>query len=643
MLAVVLVLTASSNPALADWTQDGNAISTAFDLQMNPTIISDGGTGAFIAWQDRRGGDFDIYVQRIDALGNVQWAADGIAVCAAGADQSDARLVTDGAGGIIVVWEDARTTTEFDIYAQRIDAAGLPLWEANGVVVSVATLNQHNPSIASDESGGAWVVWQDHRNGQPDIYTHHLNADGVDTLWTDDGNPLCTASRAQQTPLVISDESGGAIACWVDRRAGLGDIYAARFGSTVFWATNGVAMCADPEDQVAPAIATDRINGAFVAWADMRNGNWDIYANHINHLGDSLLAVNGVAICTAAGDQNNPVAVSKGYPAFYAGAVPAGSAIMAWDDKRADAGDIYARDLRTDGGFDWTPDGIAVCTAPLAQVKPTATIDAENGAIVAWQDHRPNYDADVYAQRVSSGGSPQWPDNGVLLCGATGDQYDPVVAVSDDGAAIVAWEDVRSGSYDVYAQYAVGPPNTVAILSFAVDQSAQGVTLRAAFHSDLVVERVNVYRGGPHGALAKIDQLSGGGGKFAYVDRGVEPGATYRYQIGVVDADGEFFSPITTVSVDALSAALEQNRPNPFNPSTTIRFVVPEREHVSLAVYDASGRIVRRLLDETARAGVREVVWDGRDERGVAQSSGVYFYRLSTGKRVESRKMVLLK
>src|SRR5204863_2288745 len=119
--------------------------------------------------------------------------------------------------------------------------------------------------------------------------------------------------------------------------------------------------------------------------------------------------------------------------------------------------------------------------------------------------------------------------------------------------------------------------------------------------------------------------------------------ATYRYRIGVVDADGEFFSPVVTVSVSAIAASLAQNRPNPFNPTTTIRFVLPTRERVTLAIYDATGRLVRTLLDEVRGYGAHEVTWDGRDEDTVAMGSGVYFYRLRVGKRTESKKMVLLK
>ena len=147
--------------------------------------------------------------------------------------------------------------------------------------------------------------------------------------------------------------------------------------------------------------------------------------------------------------------------------------------------------------------------------------------------------------------------------------------------------------------------------------------------------------GDPLNIIERTDNVRGDG--FEYVDRDVAPGQTYRYQIGVVDADGEFFSPIVTVSVNAVAGELSQNQPNPFNPTTTIRFALPAREDVTLAIYDTNGHLVRTLVNEVEGYGAHEVTWDGRDDDGVAVGSGVYFYRLHAGKLTESKKMVLLK
>lgn len=192
-------------------------------------------------------------------------------------------------------------------------------------------------------------------------------------------------------------------------------------------------------------------------------------------------------------------------------------------------------------------------------------------------------------------------------------------------------------------KFHVSPTVSVAITAFAATASDGVVSLRGAFRSDLGVEAVNVYRGPEAGALLQIESMAQSESDFAYVDRDVTPGATYRYRIGVVDADGEFFSPVVTVSLDAVATALAPNRPNPFNPATTIPYSLAAPSGVSLHIYDAAGRMVRRLVDDVQTAGGHTASWDGRDDRGVAVASGVYFCRLRAGDVTDTRRMVLLK
>ncbi len=94
---------------------------------------------------------------------------------------------------------------------------------------------------------------------------------------------------------------------------------------------------------------------------------------------------------------------------------------------------------------------------------------------------------------------------------------------------------------------------------------------------------------------------------------------------------------------DVLALRLEQNRPNPFNPTTTIAFEVPTAGHVELAVYDAAGRLVTTLVDARVEAGRREVAWSGLDDRGNRAASGVYFFRLTHDGGSTTKKGVLLK
>jgi hypothetical protein len=89
--------------------------------------------------------------------------------------------------------------------------------------------------------------------------------------------------------------------------------------------------------------------------------------------------------------------------------------------------------------------------------------------------------------------------------------------------------------------------------------------------------------------------------------------------------------------------SLSQNYPNPFNPQTEIRFSLGSMEKVDLEIYDILGRKVRTLVHDQRNAGEYVVRWEGRNDSGLAVSSGVYFYRLNTGTFVQVKKMLLLR
>jgi hypothetical protein len=93
----------------------------------------------------------------------------------------------------------------------------------------------------------------------------------------------------------------------------------------------------------------------------------------------------------------------------------------------------------------------------------------------------------------------------------------------------------------------------------------------------------------------------------------------------------------------AFTLSLDRAYPNPFNPKTTIAFVVPEAGFVTLGIYDAQGRLVRSLLAEVLSAGPQAVSWNGRDAMGRPAASGVYFVRLMQDGAERSQKLVLAK
>lgn len=131
---------------------------------------------------------------------------------------------------------------------------------------------------------------------------------------------------------------------------------------------------------------------------------------------------------------------------------------------------------------------------------------------------------------------------------------------------------------------------------------------------------------------------------YTFVDR-APPISTVAYYLRETGPDGITYThgPVTVSPAGPRYFGLRTAAPNPFNPTTTITFVIPEAGTVSLRIFDATGRLVRNLVSAPRNSGEHTVVWDGRDDSGGELASGVYFLRLAFRGQVESRRVVLLK
>ena len=183
--------------------------------------------------------------------------------------------------------------------------------------------------------------------------------------------------------------------------------------------------------------------------------------------------------------------------------------------------------------------------------------------------------------------------------------------------------------------------------TFSVSTLSDGVHLKWEVAEERDVEEYRLYRsrfGEKRGALyASIEAT--GQRNYEFVDREVNAGESYLYTLSIVDeGGGERILGSKEVQVRTPSILyLGQNYPNPFNPGTEIEVRLPEAGDVELSVYDVDGRLVARIFSGRETAGVKRFWWDGRDDEGRSLPSGVYFYRLRAGKRVLTRKMVLVR
>jgi len=208
----------------------------------------------------------------------------------------------------------------------------------------------------------------------------------------------------------------------------------------------------------------------------------------------------------------------------------------------------------------------------------------------------------------------------IRLTDGARNESDPVIVTADRGVPVA------------FSAFEAGYSEGVVELRWTVDgvPELQGFYVYRSKQRDDGFRRIN-------------DSIIRVGGESGFSDKSMDFGVTYWYRIGAVDADGEWFSPVQSVTIPSLSLALFQNYPNPFNPSTTISFTQPEKSHTNLSIYNVEGKLVRTLYDDTLDQGFRRIRWSGTDGHGNTVSSGVYFYRLTAGGKSLTKKMVFIR
>ncbi len=540
-------------------------------------------------------------------VAHATWATNGSPASLADSNQVLARSLADGSGGVFMVWEDYRSG-DADIYAQHLDGAGTPLWGSNGTLVVSQTAGQESPVLATDGSGGIIVAWQDGRSGGYDIYAQALNAAGA-TRWTASGVPICLASGTQVLQVATDDGAGGAIVAWRDQRGADTDIYVQRVdnGGTTLWTLNGAAVCDTIGTQSDIRILRDQQGGAFMLWRDRRSGtNSDLYAQRVNPSGAMLWTKNGVVVTAAVNDQLGPAVVSDGRFGF----------IAAWHDARNGLDyDIFAQRIRPNGAAAWTANGVGVSVTAANQQLPVITSDGAAGAIVAWFDPRTNSRGDVYAQRVDSLGVQKWTANGVAVCAADSTQFVRTIVSDQSGGAIIGWDDDRAGFREVWAQHV----------------NASGSLLWAPLGLQIATAA------GQRNLNSSVGDGQGGA-IFAWEDfRNGIKSDIYAYRVTSIG---------TGVEASAAPAApvrLYPARPNPFNPHTVLSYRIDQPGAVRLALYDVQGRLIRVLVRGDRPAGTHDVSWDGTDSRGTPCASGVYFALLQAGSARRQTSLTLLR
>lgn len=519
----VLIATGSIALALvarsaAGWVSDGVRICLD-NGQSVPAAATTGVGGAFVAFVN---GDA-VVCQYLTPSGSTfppdLRCADTLAVVEGFSSLSSGspRITPTESGGAIVAFLQARNGSSIDVFAQAVDGLAARLWGPTGVPVCTASGDQRFAentfgTIASDGQGGCYIVWEDPRlpaNGY-DIFTQHLTSTGaVASGWPVNGLQLTNQLGDQRQASVVSDDAGGAIVAWQGTLPNNDhDIFASRLLSNgtlaTGWSANGNVVCSTPDDQSRPVLTKDGAGGAIVAWQDGRGV--DVYAQHIRSDGtvDPQWPANGAAVAPADSSQLSPEITSDGN----------GGAFVVWADNRtvATAPDIYAQHVTSSGVHDpnWLSDGLPICTEPVDQNSPLIVPDGTGGMITCWTDKRTavNQNVDIYAQRVTAGGTMVWTLNGLAICTDPSPQDTPAIAVDSYGGAVIAWRDTRSTSFGQIFAQRVGHDGDVGSLASVPVSPGARISLRAWPNPARVASKIRI-AGGEETLAVYVSDLGG--------------------------------------------------------------------------------------------------------------------------------------
>ncbi len=419
------------------------------------SLVSDNAGGAIIAWTDNRGGNNDMYAQRIDTNGNSLWTAGGVVISNASGGQSRANAVTDGAGGAVIVWLDTRLGGQHQ-YMQKINSSGVVQWTANGVDLGVGA-NVHGSlavPMISDGAGGAYTAYMAGGANSNTILQRIDSTGNVASGWPGGGLSLQTLIDANHLSLnvdLIRNQSGDVIVSWdyVDVSGGgnVQDIYAQKvspsgvkqWGSDIKISTSGKAA--------NPVMTTDGSNGAIIVWDDTANSGTnqgDIYGQKIDTNGNLIWGANGLPLAATTRNEyvyRNMVADNNG------------GAYISYNDYSL--GGSPLQHIGPSGNIYWQSGPVKAIEQP--EVYINALVATSTGAFVVFEQWEPvNYDyAQVKVQKISDGYQISNLDNGLDAKLLSGTAIGNLIEVGNLAGSISSNESVAildNSSGDIIAE-----------------------------------------------------------------------------------------------------------------------------------------------------------------------------------------------
>ena len=438
---------------IGQWaSDDGIAIGDRTSQQSVAKIHATADGGCYISWFDNGNGGYDVYLQRLDAAGNEMWPHNGILV----ADRSfswtqDYGLDVDTAGNAIMAFRDDIVDT-VRVCAARISPDGTLLWGPEGVVLTGPADEVMSPRIAATTDGGCVVGWTGYMGASTAVKLQKLDADG-EPQW----NPALMLTDADDGSFMLSDlrttDDGSVIASWVRQGSEYWDprhLWAQKISSagTLLWDPGHVVVFDGGTLQYGnfPTFVSDGSGGAVFSCYFIVGAVLDCAAQRILADGTEQFAHNGALGSTLASQYRVSPSVSFN---------PATSeTFLFWNETNTGQSrdGVYGQKFDVDGNRQWGDSGRVLVAIGDYDVRNVSHVLCADGATVFWFQ-APAFDQDIIrAARVDGSGDFVWSPSILNVTPTSSGKSRLAVTSAPGEGALLAWMDNRNGDDDIYAQ-----------------------------------------------------------------------------------------------------------------------------------------------------------------------------------------------
>lgn len=493
-----VLLFAGGGNVLAHWPNDpaeNLIICNRAGEQTLAKVAATSDGGCYVSWEDHASGNYDIYMQRLNGAGEMQWEDNGLLISNRPQDSwiTDYDLTADLEDNAVVVFNDIRNGLDRDIFAYRISPEGDFVWGPDGLTISDNDGFEPDPRVVVTSDGNVVIAW-------PEENMAHLRkvTPGGDDFWPDPSTITLTFDYSVWSVRLAAAEADGVI---LQVQAASGPnfwdpsyLYMYKFdvsGGTP-WGPDGVEVMTTGgiAAYMRMDISEDGSGGAYSFWYDTRNVVHHAYAQHIASDGSVMWTPNGVMLSTTGGEMQM-------YPALTR--IPSTDDVIVFyriTDLNQTIAGIAGQKLNAAGERQWGDGGIIYVPAGSVDRFNVLTLPQEDGAMVIYKELPEGVvNSIIKAIRVDASGTPVWETSPVTMVSTLSDKGTVVADDNPDGMVIAAWSDKRlDSSGDIYLQN-INPDGSFGGASacdyLAGDCDHSGVSLELAD----VVTMIGMYRG----------------------------------------------------------------------------------------------------------------------------------------------------